>query len=78
MATKTELELRVKGLEWAISEIHKHTVEADAAYKKLGYGNAGDLALEEQPYYVTGALNARLMMIAAMAEYAVPSIMEVV
>lgn len=78
MATKTELELRVKELERALFEIHRHTTEARAAYKKLGYGNAGDLAMEEQPYYVTGALNARLEMIAARAEYEVPSILEVV
>lgn len=75
MATKTELELRVKELEWALYEIHKHTAAAREAYEKLGYGDARELEIEQQPYYVIGAINSRHEMIAAVAERAAPNLL---
>lgn len=75
MATKSELEARVRELEWAIYHIHAHVKSAREAYEKLGYGDTRELAIEQQPYYVVGAINARIEMIATDAERAVPNLL---
>lgn len=75
MATKLELEARVRDLEWALYHIHTHVEEARKAYKNLGFGDAGELPMEQQPYYVVGAINSRIEMIAGDAVRAVPNLL---
>ena len=75
MATKSELEARVRELEWALYQISLHCKEAKEAGDKLGYGPASELTTEQNPYYVIGAVGSRVGMIAAEAERAVPSLL---
>lgn len=75
MATKQELEGRIRDLESALYQVRRHAAEAREAYEKLGYGDPSELATEQQPYYVVGAINARIGMIAQEAERAVPSLL---
>lgn len=73
MATKQELEGRIRDLEWALYQIHKHTVAAKEAGDKLGYGPASELAAEQNPYYVIGAIGSRIGMIAGEVLCAIPN-----
>lgn len=75
MATKSELEGRIRDLEWALYQISLHCKAAKEASDKLGYGDASELATEQQPYYVIGAVGSRVGMIASEVERAVPSLL---
>jgi len=70
--TKSELEERVRYLEYTLHEILVRTKSASAHYENLGYGSDKDLAIEKNPYYVIGAVNHCVTSIAHLAQTAVP------
>jgi hypothetical protein len=72
--TKTELEARVRDLEWTLREIIERTERARKHYENLGYGAEKDLPTEKNPYYVIGAMHSCVESITGLAQAAVPVI----